>query len=119
MPMAIVTARKSEVATFTASIALEEHAAARREQQTLEYWKPVGNDAAERSALGSRRGMVCMSLDEYHKLFTPRQLVALTTFSDLVQEARELATAGCACSAGLANDDVPLREGGVGCACLW
>ena len=29
----------------------------------------------------------------YGDLFTPRQLVALTTFSDLVQEARERVTA--------------------------
>ena len=28
-------------------------------------------------------------MDKHYKLFTPRQLVALTTFSDLVQEARE------------------------------
>ncbi|MFS8876400.1 DUF1156 domain-containing protein [Synechococcus sp. R5-13] len=46
-------------------------------------------------------------------LFTPRQLVALTTFSDLVAEAREKATAD-AIAAGLPNDDVPLAEGGTG-----
>ena len=32
---------------------------------------------------------------EFGDLFTPRQLTALTTFSDLVHEARELATRGC------------------------
>jgi putative DNA methylase len=46
-------------------------------------------------------------------LFTPRQLVALTTFSDLVAEAREKATQD-AVAAGLADDDVPLAEGGMG-----
>ena len=43
----------------------------------------------------------------------PRQLTALTTFSDLVHEARELATQD-ALGAGLADDDVALREGGRG-----
>lgn len=46
-------------------------------------------------------------------LFTPRQLVALTTFSDLVQEARELAQRD-ALAAGLSNDQKPLRDGGTG-----
>lgn len=46
-------------------------------------------------------------------LFTPRQLVALTTFSDLVAEAREeVCRDGLA--AGLPDDDTPLREGGAG-----
>jgi putative DNA methylase len=54
-------------------------------------------------------------------LFTPRQLVALTTFSDLVAEAREKAISDAkvlrtadATAAGLPNDDVPLAEGGTG-----
>lgn len=46
-------------------------------------------------------------------LFTARQLVALTTFSDLVSEAREQIRAD-AVAAGLPDDDVPLREGGSG-----
>src|SRR5690606_14425113 len=45
--------------------------------------------------------------------FTPRQLVALTTFSDLVGEAREQALAD-ARAAGLPDDDIPLRDGGTG-----
>jgi len=45
--------------------------------------------------------------------FTPRQLVALTTFSDLVGEARERIRLDAA-AAGLPDDGVPLREGGVG-----
>ena len=45
-------------------------------------------------------------MDEFWSdLFTPRQLTALTTFSDLVHEARELATQD-ALRAGLADDDV-------------
>jgi putative DNA methylase len=46
-------------------------------------------------------------------LFTPRQLVALTTFSDLVHEAREQAHAD-ARAAGLPDDGIPLRDGGRG-----
>lgn len=52
-------------------------------------------------------------LDEFHKLFTNRQLTALTTFSDLVKEAQVKAEAD-AVAAGLKNDYVPLRDGGEG-----
>jgi len=46
-------------------------------------------------------------------LFTPRQLVALTTFSDLAQEAREQVHRD-ALAAGLSDDPTPLHSGGVG-----
>lgn len=46
-------------------------------------------------------------------LFTPRQLVALTTFSDLVQEARARAQRD-ALAAGLPDDKKLLRDGGTG-----
>ncbi|MCY4571846.1 MAG: DUF1156 domain-containing protein, partial [Gemmatimonadetes bacterium] len=46
-------------------------------------------------------------------LFTPRQLVALTTFSDLVGEATERIRHD-AVAAGLPDDDRPLRDGGTG-----
>ena len=46
-------------------------------------------------------------------LFTPRQLVALTTFSDLVGEAMERIRRD-AVAAGLPDDDRPLRDGGTG-----
>ncbi|OAT81705.1 DUF1156 domain-containing protein [Desulfotomaculum copahuensis] len=46
-------------------------------------------------------------------LFTPRQLVALTTFSDLVGGAREKVLAD-AIAAGLPDDGVPLHDGGAG-----
>lgn len=54
-------------------------------------------------------------LTTFADLFTPRQLVALTTFSDLVQEARERVKRD-ACDAGLPDNTKPLREGGTGCA---
>ena len=46
-------------------------------------------------------------------LFSPRQLVALTTFSDLVTEARAQVERD-ALAAGLSDDRTPLRDGGVG-----
>ncbi|MGO8820289.1 MAG: DUF1156 domain-containing protein, partial [Desulfomonilaceae bacterium] len=46
-------------------------------------------------------------------LFTPRQLVALTTFSDLVLEAREKVIAD-AKVAGMPDDGVGLNDGGTG-----
>jgi putative DNA methylase len=51
-------------------------------------------------------------LTTFGDLFTPRQLVALTSFSDLVQEARELIERD-AISAGLASDGKTLRDGGI------
>lgn len=52
-------------------------------------------------------------LDEFHKLFTNRQLTALTTLSGLVAEAQKKAEAD-AIVAGMSNDHIPLREGGDG-----
>ena len=52
-------------------------------------------------------------LNEYGELFTPRQLVALTTFSDLVQEARVNVIAN-AKAAGMPDDGVGISEGGKG-----
>ena len=52
-------------------------------------------------------------LTTFGDLFTPRQLVALTTFSDLVQEA----IAQChkdALAAGMADDGLSLESGGTG-----
>jgi len=52
-------------------------------------------------------------MKSYGDLFTPRQLVALTTFSDLVQEARAKVIAD-AVAAGLADDGVGVDAGGSG-----
>lgn len=50
---------------------------------------------------------------KWRDLFTPRQLVALTTFSDLVSEARDKIQRD-AIAAGMKDDSVALRDGGVG-----
>lgn len=80
-------------------------------------WKP---DAALPNNTRDIRPQL-YGLPTYGDLFTPRQLVALTTFSDLVAEAREKAIADAkvlrtadATAAGLPNDNVPLAEGGTG-----
>ncbi len=52
-------------------------------------------------------------LNEFHKLFTNRQLTALTTFSDLVAEAQAKAEQD-AIKAGRLDDNVPIAEGGKG-----
>jgi putative DNA methylase len=52
-------------------------------------------------------------LTTFGDLFTPRQLVALTTFSDLVGEARALAERD-AVTVGLADDGLGLEQGGRG-----
>lgn len=52
-------------------------------------------------------------MKRYVDIFTPRQLEALTTFSDLVVEARGKVAAD-AHAAGAADDPTPLREGGKG-----
>ena len=52
-------------------------------------------------------------LTTFGDLFTERQLVALTTFSDLVAEARERVRQD-AVAAGVPDDVVPLWDGGMG-----
>lgn len=70
---------------------------------------PTGN-LAPRFTGGS---CVPYGLNEFHKLFTNRQLTALTTFSELVSEAQKQAEAD-AIAAGLANDHISLSEGRTG-----
>jgi putative DNA methylase len=72
-------------------------------------WKPE----VEICHWPGRTNVVEYGLTTFGDLFTPRQLVALTTFSDLVGEAMEQAKWD-AVAAGLADDDVPLRDGGTG-----
>lgn len=52
-------------------------------------------------------------LDEFHKLFTNRQLTTLTTFSALIPEAQQKAKED-AIRAGLPDDSIHLANGGKG-----
>ena len=58
-------------------------------------------------------GVKPYGMDRIDQLFTDRQLIALTTFSDLVSEAREQIRHD-ALSSGLPSDPKPLCEGGMG-----
>lgn len=86
-----------------------EHEAAAQEANP--EWKPEG-DIAKRMTGGN---CTPYGLTTWGDLFTPRQLMALTTFSDLVQEAREQVQRD-ALVAGLPDDATPLRDGGTGAA---
>ncbi len=72
-------------------------------------WKP--ETALPDQGLGFR--VQAYGTDEWHKLFTPRQLTALTTLSDLLGEVAQMARSD-AVSAGLAADESRLRDGGSG-----
>ena len=83
----------------------EHEARARQAQPT---WKP------EQELVGKTRDqMPLYGMNTFGELFTDRQLVALTTFSDLVTEAREQVLRD-ALAAGLPDDGKPLAEDGVG-----
>jgi putative DNA methylase len=84
-----------------------EHEAAA--ERAMPEWKPETN--LPDKALGFRVQEYGMT--RWCDLFTPRQLVALTTFSDLVGEALQLVRSD-ALAAGLPKDPKPLREGGSG-----
>ena len=79
-------------------------------QQAEPEWKPDQQMNRETTNLVSGRGY---GFFNWADLFTDRQLVALTTFSDLVGEARERIRLD-AVATGLPDDGVPLREGGTG-----
>ncbi|RTI40481.1 DUF1156 domain-containing protein, partial [Thermus scotoductus] len=72
-------------------------------------WRP--DTKLPEQALGFR--VQNYGLSTHADLFTPRQLVALTTFADLVAEARERVYQD-ALEAGLSDDGIPLAEGGRG-----
>ena len=76
--------------------------------QAEPMWRP------ENELIGKCRDQLPLyGMNTFADLFTPRQLVALTTFSDLVAEAMERVERDAA-NAGLPNDDRPLRDGGAG-----
>lgn len=78
-------------------------------KEVTPQWKPKG-EVPSRLTGGT---CVPYGLKEWGDLFTPRQLVALTTFSDLVQEA----IAKCrndALASGMSDDGLGLEAGGTG-----
>jgi putative DNA methylase len=78
-------------------------------KQAQPAWMPSG------SVPSRLTGGTCVpyGLKEWSDLFTPRQLVALTTFSDLVQEAIEKCHLD-AIARGMIDDGISLNEDGKG-----
>ena len=78
-------------------------------QDTKPAWRPEGEIAVRMT------GGNCTpyGLTSWGDLFTTRQLVALTTFCDLVEDARERVRRD-ALTAGLPDNGKPLRDGGTG-----
>jgi putative DNA methylase len=84
-----------------------DHEATAREARP--EWRPEVTISGSTQYLGVKPyGMEC-----FDQLFTPRQLVALTTFSELAIEAVGRIRRD-ALAAGLHGDGKPLREGGTG-----
>ena len=72
-------------------------------------WRPQGRNPKKLTG-----GTVYVyGLDEWWKLFTSRQLVALTTFSDLLAEVRERVRAD-ALDAGMEDERLRIHDGGFG-----
>jgi putative DNA methylase len=86
----------------------EEHAATAK--KAVPKWKP---DQLVTTPCHDVDRLPMYGMYRWGDAFTPRQLVALTTFSDLVAEARVQIHAD-AHSAGLPDDPTPLRDGGSG-----
>lgn len=73
-------------------------------------WRPEEEMEQRSSNLISGRGY---GFTHWYEIYTPRQLVALTTFSELVGEVREKVRVD-ALAAGMGDDDRPLHSDGVG-----
>ena len=103
-PMAVV-AEGDRGRVYLAPTAEHEETAGK----AMPEWRPEGNVPARLT------GGTCVpyGLSTWADLFTPRQLVAMTTFSDLVTEARARVERD-AIVAGLPDDNTLLRDGGTG-----
>jgi len=74
-------------------------------------WLPEGETPSQLTGGGAQANRY--GLKTWASIFTSRQLVALTTFSDLVQKARALVQRD-AIETGMVDDGKPLDEGGIG-----
>jgi putative DNA methylase len=72
-------------------------------------WRPEVTISGSTQYLGVKP----YGMDRFDQLFTDRQLVALTVFSDVAQEVRERVQRD-AVAAGLPDDEKRLRDGGTG-----
>ena len=85
-------------------------------EQAAKSVEPCDSTGLDAPLAHDPRNLWCLGygLDTFEKLFTPRQLTALTTFSDLVSEAREQVLADVQTAGILPDDDTSLDEGGAG-----
>jgi len=79
-------------------------------KQARPGWKPEVEMNQDSKDLLSGRGY---GFKYWYELFTPRQLVALTTFSDLIQKTREQVKQD-ALTAGMADDGKGINNSGTG-----
>ena len=86
----------------------EEHASIAERAEPM--WRP------DQPLADDPRNIWCVGygLDKLEKLFTDRQLLALTTFSDLVKESREKVLEDAETARTLPSDDRPLISDGLG-----
>jgi putative DNA methylase len=77
--------------------------------ETTAEWKPEVTISGSTQYLGVKP----YGMDRFDQLFTPRQLVALTSFSDLTKEASERVKRD-ATAAGVSDDGKALSAGGTG-----
>lgn len=104
--MAIVAEGVKGRVYLTPSLEQEVLASSAVPENTASIHVPLANDP---------RNLWCLKygLDHFDVLFTSRQLLVLTTFSDLVGEVRKKIRSD-AIAAGLLDDDQPLDRGGTG-----
>ena len=103
--MAVVAQGERSRVYLTPTLEMEEIA-----RSAQPRWKP---DTPSRGTWASNAQGRRYGFRTFGDYFTDRQLVALTTFSDLVGEARERIRAD-AVTSGMPDDDTPLRAGGSG-----
>ncbi|CDY73430.1 Adenine-specific DNA methylase containing a Zn-ribbon [Caballeronia glathei] len=103
--MAIVTEGERERVYLPPT---EEMEAVAREAKPM--WKP---DLAI-SGTSQYLGVKPYGMEQFSQLFTDRQIVALTTFSDLVHEVRDQVLSDAKSLGTIPDDSRPLHEGGTG-----
>lgn len=102
--MAIVAEGQRQRVFLSPTLEMEELA-----HEAKPTWKPEVTISGSTQYLGVKP----YGMEQFAALFTDRQLAALTTFSNLVQQVRPQVKAD-AISSGLPDDIRPLASGGVG-----
>ncbi len=92
---------------ITPSVKMVQASILAKPRDTTDLDAPLANDPRNLWCLG-------YGLDTFEKLFTPRQLTALTTFSDLVKEVREQVLLNTTREGGLQKNNGRLCDGGAG-----